>query len=379
MRFKHFFIVVGFLFSVIAFPANAATKYKYDAGLAVSDFSFSVPFEKLVEGQQGKVYAKIWNFGSEDITASVVFLVNDKQIGAAQAVSLRAGGLADEVFTSFSIPEGPFSISAEIDSANPVDENPANNHVTANFITPQKDTDHDGIGNNDDLDDDNDRLLDTEEAIIGTNPLVADTDGDGVNDKDDAFPLDPKRTKLPPPVVPKPAVVTPTPVVKAPAKTTTPGEKPMVKSPVTDTETPPVVDEPIAGGNSDEHKFDLSNVFSSVQIKAEQTGWGTYDFSFTTDNDLVKPDNLKFTWDFGDSKQSGFNGVHRYATAGTYFVKLSVVGPLGNSIVDTVTVIVPFWSLQNMMVVVVGAVLLIVIVAIVLSVVIKNKNKRREK
>jgi len=53
------------------------------------------------------------------------------------------------------------------------------------------DTDNDGIGNNADLDDDGDGLLDINETNTGvysspvdtgTNPLVADTDGDGVND-----------------------------------------------------------------------------------------------------------------------------------------------------------------------------------------------------
>ena len=47
------------------------------------------------------------------------------------------------------------------------------------------DTDHDGIGNNTDLDDDNDGLVDNQELTLGTDPLVADTDGDGVNDGDE--------------------------------------------------------------------------------------------------------------------------------------------------------------------------------------------------
>ncbi|MBW2725651.1 MAG: hypothetical protein JRE71_14810, partial [Deltaproteobacteria bacterium] len=38
------------------------------------------------------------------------------------------------------------------------------------------------LGNDCDLDDDNDLLTDLEEAALGTNPLVGDTDGDGFND-----------------------------------------------------------------------------------------------------------------------------------------------------------------------------------------------------
>lgn len=79
------------------------------------------------------------------------------------------------------------------------------------------DTDGDGIGDGTDTDDDNDGLLDTEEAKygtlttkadtdgdglsdlkeiqIGTNPNKKDTDGDGVEDSKDAFPLDARYSK----------------------------------------------------------------------------------------------------------------------------------------------------------------------------------------
>ena len=57
------------------------------------------------------------------------------------------------------------------------------------------DTDGDRVGNTKDLDDDNDGLLDEEELKIGTNPLLVDTDGDGVEDSKDVFPLDPKESK----------------------------------------------------------------------------------------------------------------------------------------------------------------------------------------
>jgi alpha-tubulin suppressor-like RCC1 family protein len=56
------------------------------------------------------------------------------------------------------------------------------------------DTDGDGTGNNADGDDDGDGVADTAEATAGTNPLLADTDGDGVNDKLDTFPLDSTET-----------------------------------------------------------------------------------------------------------------------------------------------------------------------------------------
>jgi hypothetical protein len=55
--------------------------------------------------------------------------------------------------------------------------------------TETLDTDADGIGNNADIDDDNDGVLDTEELALGTNPLLQDTDGDTFDDDFDAYPL----------------------------------------------------------------------------------------------------------------------------------------------------------------------------------------------
>ncbi|UJF18531.1 hypothetical protein L0B53_16145 [Vibrio sp. SS-MA-C1-2] len=52
------------------------------------------------------------------------------------------------------------------------------------------DTDKDGVADVIDTDDDNDGVSDIDEQKNGTNSLNADTDGDGVNDNEDAFPLD---------------------------------------------------------------------------------------------------------------------------------------------------------------------------------------------
>ena len=52
------------------------------------------------------------------------------------------------------------------------------------------DADADGIGNNADTDDDNDGVSDQDEVTNGTNPFDADTDKDGFNDSLDEFPLD---------------------------------------------------------------------------------------------------------------------------------------------------------------------------------------------
>jgi hypothetical protein len=58
---------------------------------------------------------------------------------------------------------------------------------------PDIDTDGDGILNHADTDKDNDGLLDFDEVILGTDPLLIDTDGDTYNDSVDAYPLDPDK------------------------------------------------------------------------------------------------------------------------------------------------------------------------------------------
>ncbi len=55
------------------------------------------------------------------------------------------------------------------------------------------DTDGDKIGNNADTDDDNDLVSDAQEIIDGTNPLIKDSDADGVDDNSDFYPLNNAR------------------------------------------------------------------------------------------------------------------------------------------------------------------------------------------
>ncbi len=47
------------------------------------------------------------------------------------------------------------------------------------------------------LDSDGDGINDFVEILNGTNPFLADTDGDGVPDGQDAYPLDPGRSAVP--------------------------------------------------------------------------------------------------------------------------------------------------------------------------------------
>jgi len=91
-------------------------------------------------------------------------------------------------------PNGEMAISSGILSSRPVwdtdgdgvpdDEDPdldADGIPNALDARPY-DTDNDGLNNVEDDDDDNDGLTDLEEAVLGTDSLRADTDGDGYDD-----------------------------------------------------------------------------------------------------------------------------------------------------------------------------------------------------
>jgi hypothetical protein len=102
------------------------------------------------------------------------------------------------------------------------DTNTSDNTVTESIFV-DLDTDGDGIPNRLDKDQDNDGLTNEQEQAQSTNQLKSDTDGDGVNDKQDFYPLDPTKTKFVPPPPPVPAVK-PTPkAVIAPPKPTVTG------------------------------------------------------------------------------------------------------------------------------------------------------------
>ena len=82
----------------------------------------------------------------------------------------------------------------DLDTISNKDESDTNRGVATdsdgdgiNDLMQPEDTDLDGITNDLDTDDDNDGINDIDEGHIGSNPLVVDTDGNGVADGDEDY------------------------------------------------------------------------------------------------------------------------------------------------------------------------------------------------
>ena len=225
------FTKIGFLALVLAAffatPFTHAADFPKDLSISVADVK--VP-EDLLVGQSAKIYVTVHNNSKSDLEGVVKFFdeKTGKFVGADQPISAIAGK-TDDVFVEWSsdVPgDHPFAIRIV-----PWDEkgdNPDNNKVVKNVFVDidtdhdgignrldpdddndgvpdsidafpldpkeSKDTDHDGIGDNADPDDDNDGVPDIQDAFPTDPTEVKDSDHDGVGDNKDAFPFDPKET-----------------------------------------------------------------------------------------------------------------------------------------------------------------------------------------
>lgn len=169
-----------------------AQTLEYDVGLFTKDIFFSTD---LVEGVNARLYAAIHNYGQKDVSAYVEFYQGNNLIGTSQVVSVRAGGLSDEVYVDWTVPSGSFNIRVEVKGQDPDDLNPDNDIALTGLFNPDTDNDGDGDGDQTDPDDDNDGINDDDEQSGGTDPLDPDSDDDGVYDGGDSYPNDPGESQ----------------------------------------------------------------------------------------------------------------------------------------------------------------------------------------
>ncbi|PIR93861.1 hypothetical protein COT97_04340 [Candidatus Falkowbacteria bacterium CG10_big_fil_rev_8_21_14_0_10_39_11] len=355
--------------------------YNYDVGISSQDIFFSRPFGEIVELQPIRIYARIVNWGNEDVFASVAFYGGSELIGTTQEVSVRAAGLADEVFVDWRTPVDDFYITAKIQNVRPGDQNLINNEAQTVLIRPKGDLDRDGIADEYDDDDDNDGLTNEQENQMGTDPLNQDSDGDGVNDNQDFYPND--RTRSQEEVIePEPEPVEPEPALVEEPKNDPQPKPELTEQPNTEVKNNNQVDkekdvvkdsEEVAYPNLPlEQKLLTASNVTRVNIELEQIGWGEYRYAFTSDDSAADVDQMNFIWEFDDGFTMKRNGVHAFSRPGVHFVKLSVDGPYGNNITDTEVVSVPFWSFANIYV---WALILVVTVLSAISIIFLRSKR----
>ncbi len=166
-----------YLFVLLVFiPFSIFAESLSNAGFLQGGIWYSK--DPFFAGDTVRVYAALFNSGNEDIAGTVEFLDNKKPLGAADFFVER-GGKFVQVWVDWKATEGEHLVEAVITKASvirvggvPVAIELQQARVQESLRQVQRDTDGDGIGNNDDPDDDNDGMSDVQEIKQGTNPLV---------------------------------------------------------------------------------------------------------------------------------------------------------------------------------------------------------------
>lgn len=182
-----------------------ALAQNFSKDIAINSNSVRLSSDRVLEGNAVRVYTTIINNSTYDLRGIVQFYdqTAGRQIGSDQTVSILANG-SDDVFVDWTpYFEGTHYIQISIDPWEASGDNPDNNFgsISANVL---KDTDYDGIIDEEDDDDDNDGVFDEDDDFPLDSKEQVDTDGDRIGDnededddndshldEEDAFPFDP--------------------------------------------------------------------------------------------------------------------------------------------------------------------------------------------
>ena len=360
-RSQRVVLIFLFLFLPTAVFARA------DLSIEASDVRFSS--ETMVAGDQIRIYASIDNLGDEDVSGYVTFYQGATLIGDSLVISVLASGSAEEVYVDFIVPSSSFNIQAQVRGTDPADVDESNNTAITGKFKPildddrdgienandncssssnpdQADVDADGEGNACDADDDNDGLSDEVEEELGTDTTMTDTDGDGVEDQSDAFPTDPDRVNeqdteggaTEQTAQDTTISVTFKDIISEVAET-------IQESTSTQSDDgEDVLDDREQAQQDALSLEDTAMTFSpNAVFSYTRDSWNT--FTFTT---LAPQEGASIRWDFRDGVTSSKNSVtHTYGAPGSYQVKLESQSPDGVVSTEQTMILVPFFSLQN--------------------------------
>ncbi len=360
MRLKFAVLFLILFFSMSLTGAQGAV-FQYDLGVSNGDIFLSK--NTLISGDSIRIYATIHNYGENDVSGYVTFYQGEFLIGDSQVVSVRAGGLSDEVYVDWTVPDSEFNIRAVIQGQDPDDENSANDVAVSGFFTPQPDGDEDGIidsqdncpenynpdqSDNDgdglgdvcDPDDDNDGVSDDDEGQSGTNPNDSDSDNDGLDDGSDPHPTTPED-EIPEPEEDTMAVN----FQNNAGEDSTVGEEDDDSSDASD-ETGASERDGEEDEEGDQVATDNLNL-KRADISYERLGWTA--FVFSPDTNLVMDENLSYEWDFGDGATANEKVVeYKFAEPGEYTVSLKVIDTeKGISATDKTDINISFFNFGN--------------------------------
>jgi hypothetical protein len=360
---KIYYLVLAFS---LFLPQMTVAAFRYDLGLHQEDIR--IVGGQIIAGKQMNVVARIHNFGTEDVLGEVYFY-SGSQIINEPAVLQVLSGTYDDAWVEFTVPQSSFNIRVVIKIRGYNDERPENNEDQTGILYPDRDTDGDGLGDQQDSDDDNDGLTDEEEKVLGTNPLNPDTDGDGHKDKDDAYPFDPAKwqketTPVTKKVESKPPVKT---NINSPASNSTVASQKTVAGDLSESENNNTnSQEPGVLEQSGVLHWEASQPFiDSVAIVYQKVAGQKYKFQSNIPSELLE--NFTYFWDFGDGSQSADRlVVHRFRKPGNYLVKLTVESSDKVILLDEVKLAISWfnpgnykmWSLILLLCAIIGALIL---------------------
>ncbi len=298
----------------------------------------------LIAGEKVRIYAKVRNRGDEDASGYVFFYSGNKPIGPSQIVSSVAGGIADEVWVDFVIPDHPFNVSAELKGIEPADSNASNNSALTFLFTPLVDGDKDGVADQDD------------NCPSDANADQRDEDSDGMGDACD--PVEPEPTPLENVAdnVPEEETV----VSEAPSQEESRKSNDVVSRLFTRENSEQVIE--VEGRLQDialDERFahGVLNLSANARFVLSKLDWNTFEFIALDD-----VGELQYRWDFGDGAVSSERRIaHEYSKSGKYIVTLSVTDTSGMIVEDTEMVTISFFHFSNPILVVVVIFLILLI------------------
>lgn len=118
-----------------------------------------------VEGQSVRIYAYAKTTELADTYGSIIFFVQGQQIGSPQPISI-VNGVSDSVFMNWIPAFGGFiDLSVKVTLVIDDESDSSNNTQRLLDVFVDYDTDGDSVGNQQDIDDDNDGVLDTQDSF----------------------------------------------------------------------------------------------------------------------------------------------------------------------------------------------------------------------